>query len=145
MSIDTNAPSEIVTLGDMILLCPEASRIGLDNTRLYFPSATIDPDAGSASSLPLIVLAGSPLTRTQYATQTLGLPAGEITATLYGLADAGKLANHVRTLAGELLTRPAGLPITAISIEDPTDPLPGMRADNPVYSATITITWGLQP
>ena len=142
----TSAPPEVTALRDMLLACAGVTALGIDTNRIHYPTATIDPDAGTASALPLFVLGSVPGNRTQYATQTIGLPSGDIVATLYvSGTNAGTLATALRTIAGQLMALSTGLAITAIAIDDPSDPTPGMREDAPITCCTMTISHGIQP
>jgi hypothetical protein len=143
----TNPPPEVTAFRDMLLACSGVTTtLGIDTTKIHYPTATIDPDAGTASALPLFVLGSVPGVRTQYATQTLGLPSGDIVATLYASgSSAGALATVLRTIAGQLMALSTGLAITTIAIDDPSDPTPGMREDDPITCCTMTISHGIQP
>lgn len=147
----TNPPPEVTAFRDMLLACAGVTSaaptgLGIATGQIHYPLATIDPDVGTADTLPLIVIGSVPGTRAQYATQTVGLPSGEIVATVYATgSSAGTLATSLRTIAGQLMALPTGLAITSINIDDPSDPTPGQRNDKPITSCTITASWGIQP
>lgn len=147
----SNPPPAVDALRTQILACAEATAASIASGNIHYPAATLAPDAGSADSLPAVVLAETSHTRTRYAeVGVTPLPGGELTMTIHRDTDAGTLETSARAFASQLPAVVAGLPISGISVGLCSDPSEGMTAvdDGGVAAAsyrsiTLTITYGL--
>jgi hypothetical protein len=143
MSLD-NPPAFITGARDMLLACAKLTALGVATGNIHYPAASIDPEAGTADTLPCIVLSGQQA-RDTYAAGAAGLPSGTVTATLYRSAqDRGTLETDAATICAEMMALATGLPITSATYDDAQDPSAGMRANGlSVYSVTMTFDWGI--
>jgi len=135
----------------MILACAEASAASIASGNIHYPAATLAPDAGSADSLPAVVLAETDQTRTRYAELGVApLFSGTLSMTIHRDTDPGTLEISARAFAAQLQQVIAGLPLNTVSVGLCSDPTEGMAAVDDggataasYRSITLTINYGL--
>lgn len=139
-------PVSVEVFRDMILACPAATAISLTVDSCHYPSAAIDPDAGSADTMPLAVFASETERSEPYAAGAGGLFGGTVSSAFHfsaGTSTVGGVESFCRNLVRQLSSLTTGLPLRSISTTVASDPTGGGRTQTAYIVGVVTAEWGL--
>lgn len=145
----SNPPPAVTALRDMLLLCASVTSYGIDTVKIWYPEATATPDAGTAVTLPYLVVAEPSSARTRYADGAGGLPSGLLTATVYAVDTIENLETLGRAIEKELQELQVGLYISDARSElaGRTSLAAEAQAQNDtganISGIQVTVTYGL--
>ena len=146
----TNPPPAVDQLRTDLLACTTFAAVFASN-QIHYPAAVLNPDAGSADTLPICVLSEDSSTPTPVASGGVVIPGGSLTVTLHVATDAGDLEKLARATIKELMGLVASLPYRGGSTALCSDPTGAQlaQANNSdttnFRSIEINLTWGLTP